>query len=75
MGQVTVNPGGTNEGGMGTGMILGIILTVLIVLAIGVFYAPRFFMPSEGPMMAPIASQGPMITAPGGGLPSVRPSP
>ncbi len=75
MGQVTIDPGGTHEGGMGTGMILGIILTVLIVVAIGVFYGPRFFMPSQGPMMVPVASQGPMMTAPGGGLPSVRPSP
>ena len=74
MGQVTVNPGGTHEGGMGTGMILGIILTVLIVVAVGVFYGPRFFGSSQGPMMAPTASQGPMMSAPGG-LPSVRPSP
>ena len=48
MGQVNVNPPGrdpvvTNDGGFGSGMIIGIILLILIVLVL-IFYAgPQIF--------------------------------
>ena len=44
MGQVNVNPGGTNsDSGFGAGMIIGIILLILIVLVL-IFYAgPQIF--------------------------------
>ena len=50
MGQVNVNPGGTNtDGGFGAGMIIGIILLILIVLVL-IFYAgPQIFSPGTTP--------------------------
>ena len=44
MGQVNVNPGGSNtDSGFGAGMIIGIILLILIVLVL-IFYAgPQIF--------------------------------
>jgi hypothetical protein len=38
MGQTNINAGGSNDGGFGAGMIVGIIVLILIVLVL-VFYA------------------------------------
>ena len=46
MGQTNVNtPGGgtTGDGGFGAGMIIGIILLILIVLALIVYAGPKIF--------------------------------
>jgi len=45
MGQTNVNttPGGSNDGGFGAGMIIGIILLILIVLVLIVYAGPRIF--------------------------------
>lgn len=48
MGQVNVNPSGSDSG-FGAGMIIGIILLILIVLVL-IFYAgPQIFGPGTSP--------------------------
>jgi hypothetical protein len=48
MGQVNVNPSGSDSG-FGAGMIIGIILLILIVLVL-IFYAgPQIFNPGASP--------------------------
>jgi hypothetical protein len=49
MGQTNVNTGGSGTGGFGAGMIVGIILLVVIVLAVAFYFGPQIFTNNTGP--------------------------
>ena len=49
MGQTNVNTGGSGDGGFGAGMIVGIVLLVVVVLAVAFYFGPQIFTNNTGP--------------------------